>query len=84
MQTPYGDDNGLRRLARAGETAGVGADGGDSTDGGDEGDGGREAATPAEYQTTPLCRQSRQSLYRLAPILRSQILCRLRMATTTG
>ena len=31
------------------------ADGGDSTDGGDGGDGGRAAATPAEYQTTPLC-----------------------------
>ena len=39
MQTPYGDDNGLRRLARAGETAG----GGDSTDGGD---GGRVGIVP--------------------------------------
>jgi len=55
VQTPYGDDGGRRRLPRAGETAGGGADGGDSTDGGDRGDGGRAAATPAEYQTTPLC-----------------------------
>ena len=65
MQTPYGDDSGRRRLARAGETAGGGADGGDSTDGGDGGDGGRAAATPAEYQTTPSVvpdyPQSRQS-----------------------